>query len=148
MSGSGITIKINDAQAKHFLKDLVNKSKNAKAVMKIAGHVIQESVVDNFDDGGRPTKWKANADATLKQKRGNKPLTDRGMNGGLKGSITHYATDKSVAVGTNKIYGAIHQLGGQAGRNKSVTITARPFLLVQDEDWDDIKDAVLRFLKE
>lgn len=41
----------------------------------------------------------------------------------------------SVEVGTNVIYGTIHQLGGAAGRkNRRVTIPARPFLGASNED--------------
>jgi phage virion morphogenesis protein len=39
-----------------------------------------------------------------------------------------------IVIGTNKIYAAIHQFGGQAGRGKKVPIPARPYLLFQDED--------------
>lgn len=41
----------------------------------------------------------------------------------------------SVEIGTNVIYGAIHQFGGAAGRkDRRVTIPARPFLGVSNED--------------
>jgi phage virion morphogenesis protein len=39
-----------------------------------------------------------------------------------------------VAVGTNRVYAAIHQLGGQAGRGRKVTIPARPYLGVSAAD--------------
>lgn len=38
--------------------------------------------------------------------------------------------NNSVTVGNSMIYAAIHQFGGQAGRNRKVTIPARPFLPV------------------
>lgn len=41
----------------------------------------------------------------------------------------------SVAIGTNVVYGPIHQLGGKAGRRtRRVTIPARPFLGDSRED--------------
>ncbi|MES8537205.1 phage virion morphogenesis protein, partial [Cutibacterium acnes] len=39
-----------------------------------------------------------------------------------------------AAVGTNRVYARIHQLGGKAGRNRKVTIPARPFLGINADD--------------
>jgi len=35
-------------------------------------------------------------------------------------------------------YAAIHQLGGQAGRNKAISIPVRPYLQLTDEDFEEI----------
>jgi len=73
----------------------------------------------------------------------------------LMRSISHEATDSGVAVGTNVLYAAIHQLGGtitaktekglvfkgvgdQWVRKQQVTIPARPFLGIDDEDETEI----------
>lgn len=45
---------------------------------------------------------------------------------------------QSVTVGVSSVYGRIHQLGGQAGRNQSVKIPARPYLGVGPEDIEQI----------
>jgi len=58
-------------------------------------------------------------------------------------SVSWKATARSVEVGTNKVYAAIHQFGGEAGRkSKRVTIPARPYLLVQDEDIAEIRASI------
>jgi len=49
-------------------------------------------------------------------------------------------------IGSNVIYSRIHQLGGMAGRGHKVKIPARPFLLVQDQDWGTIKNVLIRHL--
>jgi phage gpG-like protein len=88
--------------------------------------------------------------------KGRKPLIDTG---GLMGSIHWKLIPKGVAVGTNKAYAAIQQFGGPKNAviirpkyrkalywplldhpvMKSVipagAIPARPFLVVQPEDW-------------
>jgi phage gpG-like protein len=75
------------------------------------------------------------------------------MSGGLMGSITMRAGANQVEVGTNKIYGPIHQFGGtivprkakalafrMGGGNspltfaQKVTIPARPFLGISAGD--------------
>jgi phage virion morphogenesis protein len=96
------------------------------------------------DPDGNP--WPASLRA---QFSGGKTLTDTGR---LAASITHEATDDGVAVGTNVIYAAIHQMGGtiraktskglrfRAGGNggwvtkMSVDIPQRAFLGVDQDD--------------
>lgn len=43
------------------------------------------------------------------------------------------ANANSVTVGNSMIYAAIHQFGGEAGKGKTVTIPARPFLPVKKD---------------
>jgi len=50
-------------------------------------------------------------------------------------------------VGTNVVYAAIHQFGGKAGRGRKVTIPARPFLKLTDEDLEKILQTVEEYLK-
>jgi phage virion morphogenesis protein len=68
------------------------------------------------------------------------------MAGGLMGSINFKAENQLVKIGSPKVYAAIHQFGGTAGRNQSVSIEARPFLLVQDEDWSTIMNKLTEYL--
>ena len=52
----------------------------------------------------------------------------------------------SAIIGSNLDYAAIHQLGGQAGKNKSVSIPARPYLNLTSDDLDDILQETERFI--
>jgi len=72
-----------------------------------------------------------------------KTLIDTGR---LMNSITYKAHSDKVEIGTNVVYGAIHQLGGKAGRGRKVDIPARPYLMVQDGDWTTIKEVSMRYL--
>lgn len=56
------------------------------------------------------------------------------LRGYLRDTLRYQATDASVAIGSNRIYSAIHQFGGQAGREHKATIPARPYLGVSDDD--------------
>lgn len=79
------------------------------------------------------------------------------MRGGLQGSITFRTGPDQVAVGTNKVYGAVHQfgatirpkgralvfnLGGRKVFARSVTIPARPYLGFGAEDRQAVLDAL------
>lgn len=70
-----------------------------------------------------------------------KILQDKGR---LKASITWRAASDRVEIGSNLVYAAIQQLGGQAGRG--VTIPARPFLGIDDSDKNEIGRIVENYL--
>ena len=50
--------------------------------------------------------------------------------------------------GSAKDYAAIHQFGGQAGRGRKVTIPARPYLGINDQDEANILDIINRNLAD
>jgi phage virion morphogenesis protein len=158
-----IDIKIQDEQVKAMLADLKARAQNLKPAMSIVGQIVRSSVIKNFMQGGRPEKWKPLAESTIlggirkkdftkegrlrepvsRRLRGDKVLIDTAR---LMNSIKPKAFADRAEVGTNVIYSAIHQFGGKAGRGKKVTIPARPFLMVQDEDWTEIKSALTEYL--
>lgn len=74
---------------------------------------------------------------------GKKILIDSGA---LLNSINWQADRQGVEIGTNRVYAAIHQFGGKAGRGHKVTIPARPYLVVQEEDLDQINDVLEDYL--
>jgi phage virion morphogenesis protein len=61
-------------------------------------------------------------------------------NPGLLESIQNYSSGPVAEVGTNLVYGAIHQFGG-AGVGKPA-LPARPYLGVSDADRRDIRDLI------
>lgn len=48
--------------------------------------------------------------------------------GGLASSVRPFSSAAEAVIVASKVYAAIQQLGGQAGRGKKVTIPARPYL--------------------
>lgn len=66
----------------------------------------------------------------------------------LAGSIQNLSDDQAAIVGTNMVYGAIHQFGGEAGRNHAAEIPARPYLGISERDRRDIERLVEGELKE
>jgi phage virion morphogenesis protein len=56
----------------------------------------------------------------------------------LRNSITYEASHDQVAVGTNVVYGAIHQHGGRAGRGHKLVLPAREYLGVSETDEAEI----------
>ena len=153
-----ISIKttIKDMEMKAALKGLSTRLTRPQKALKECGLVLLRSVAKTFKAGGRPVRWKPSNRA---QFSGGKTLIDTAR---LMRSITMKVTGKTLTVGTNVKYAAMHQLGGKvAGRTifpkrakalrwidragnvrfaKKVTIPgftmpARPFLVIQDADW-------------
>lgn len=145
MAGAFISSELDTTQFVKKLQRIKTKAGNAKPAFAIAGQILVISVQKNFTSQGRPDKWTPLSEHT-KKKRKNQILINRGMAGGLMGSINYQASNREVAVGTPKVYGAIHQWGGKAGRGKKKTIPQREYLLIQTEDWQDITEAFGRYL--
>ena len=73
------------------------------------------------------------------------------VTGRLRSSITATPTEKAgnvyfCRIGTNVVYGRIHEYGGQTGRNHLVNMPARPFMRPAVEDRSN-QQMVLQDLK-
>jgi phage virion morphogenesis protein len=140
------------------------------AMRKIAG-ALEKVTEDNLEAEGRP-KWKPLAESTKHGRLGgskaykkNGELSaaaqrrkDAGFRilqhtGQLASSVTTDYDSNQAVVGSNKVYAAIHQFGGEAGRGRKVEITARPYLPIttdgklQPEAREEVLDIILRHLK-
>ena len=139
MSAVKLTISITDNATAPLRAFAVNVA-DLKPLMANLGEIAHASVIENFEVGGRP-KWLPLAPATIKKKGHTKPLIASGV---LK-NITRKVTENSVLIGVPpaaKDYAAIQHFGGKAGRGHKVTIPARPYMLLQDEDLREIDDLV------
>lgn len=167
MSGVLITSKADATEVNGLLSALAGRMGDLTPAMRVIGETLRVSVLRNFEKGGRPEAWNPLSEF-IKRKQGGGVLRRRGMGGGLMGSITWTAGPTSVAVGTNEaeggtnvavgtnsVYGATHQFGakqGAFGKTKRGgpipwgDIPARPFLVVQDDDWAEIRETLAAFL--
>nr|MBP8981230.1 phage virion morphogenesis protein [Syntrophobacterales bacterium] len=103
-------IHINDTEVNKALTDLSARMRNLRPVMREIGEIVRTSVERNFAAGGRP-KW----DESGRVKReGGQTLS---LTGRLRRSFARpgavQAGNDRVAIGTNVVYAAIHQLGGK-----------------------------------
>jgi len=138
-----IEIKIENKELNHVLDKLFEKTSDLKPLMKNIAGIMTDSVEENFKQEGRPDKWEDLKKVTIKvrTKKGYWPGKILQMRGELAASITSEYSENSAIVGTNKAYAAIHQFGGNAGKNKKAEIPARPYLSIsEDAQFDIIKD--------
>ena len=141
-----VSITINDKSLRRSLRALDLAATDLEPAMrKIAGTLLAETQF-NFLDEGRPG-WMPSLAA---EERDGQTLQDTGR---LMGSVSTDHDDRQATVGTNVVYGAIHQFGGKTGRHESVELPARPFLPVtgdgelQPEVVIPILDTIVRHLE-
>lgn len=126
------------------LKEAEKKVKDLTPVMREIGNYIKNVTEESFENQRTPwgEAWKPNAINVP----GKQILIKSGQ---LQSSFTYDADNKSVTVGTKKKYAAIHQFGGEAGRNHSVDIPARPFMPIKNGALDkQVADAVIKKIQE
>jgi len=135
-----IEIKINDKELNQILGKLFERTSNLRPLMKNVAGIMADAVEENFKQEGQPDKWEELKKATIKlrTKKGYWPGKILQMRGELAASITTAYDESSATVGSNKEYAAIHQFGGQAGKNKKVEISARPYLKLKQQDVNKI----------
>ena len=143
-----IEIKIDNKEVESKLLDLAQKSENLRPLMKNIAGIFAYSTEENFKNEGRLDKWTELSESTIKQRTKNKqwPGMILQVSGQLASSVNTYYDNDSAVIGSNLEYAAIHQLGGQAGRNKAVEIPARPYLQLTPEDFEEILSMTENFL--
>lgn len=197
MAGSQvkIEIKVTDDQITSALQALQQRANNLTPVFKSIGEHLVRTTWERFDAQHAPdgTPWQPIKDSSLAIAVGmhagidDRDHTKKGalrahilrriankkiliQTSRLRDSIAYRATGDGVAVGTNVIYAAIHQFGGQTKphvilpvRKKALAwfggahpvkkvnhpgskIPARPFLGISAEDHQAIIDIIMQDL--
>lgn len=123
-----IRAKMHGAEAvEKRLEKIAGRCGSLRPVMRAIGDRVVRQTWQRFNQGGPApdgTPWAPLKSATLRQKKHRKILTESGH---LRGSIRYRVLGRTaVAIGTNKVYGAIHQFGG------TITQGARSELFVRN----------------
>lgn len=177
-----VSIKTDDSGVYRLLRQIEKRLGNLKPAMSLIGEIVHGSIQQNFEEGGRPRRWRPLSPVTIAQRRrlGKWPgriLVRSGVAGGLMGGISYRPYKDRVELSANKVYAATHQLGARRGQFGRVAATvrehirrmkdgrtvkvkahtrrmlvpwgdipARPFMAVQTEDWDEIRESMLDYL--
>ena len=149
MSDKPIEIEFDNKEVHEKLLNLAQRTENLRPLMKNIAGIFSYSTEENFKEEERPNKWVDLAESTKKQrtKKRKWPGQILQVEGKLAASINTYYDNDSAVIGSNLEYAAIHQLGGQAGKNKSVEIPARPYLLLTNDDYDEILHNIEKYFE-
>ncbi|GAB4303835.1 MAG: phage virion morphogenesis protein [Desulfuromonadia bacterium] len=167
-----IEITLDDRELRDALERLARRVADTGPAMHDIGQTLMEHARRRFATSTGPDgqAWAPNAPTTIAAYLGryggsykkDGSLSKRGAAraAGKKPLIgeskqlrnIHYAAGRDWAeVGSSRIYAAIHQFGGKAGRGKKVAIPVRPFLpITQDGQWlgTQDRDAILDILAD
>ena len=115
-----------------------------KALLAEVGEAMVSSTMQRFIEGVGPdgTPWTPSQRALAQN---GKTLVDKAH---LQNSISAAVTSDAVFWGSNLPYAQIHQKGGKAGRGKKVTLPARPYLGLNNDDREEIAAIVSDFAKD
>ena len=143
-----LVVKIENKEVETRLLDLAQRSENLRPLMKNIAGIFAYSTEENFKNEGRPDKWTELSESTIKQrtKHNQWPGMILQVSGQLASSVNTYYDDTSAIISSNLAYAAIHQLGGETGRNKTAEIPARPYLKLTDNDFEEILHVCENFL--
>lgn len=143
MAGTALEISVDSSELaalRSRLGDLVLSASDRREVLGIVGSEIESQVRRRLSDekespDGVP--WIDWTDAYAATRHGGHSLLQ--SQGDLLDSLTHQVSDDQVEVGTNLVYGAIHQFGGD---EVGMAIPARPYLGLSTGNQSDL-DALL-----
>lgn len=146
---AGLSLRLEgDTRAELALGRLAHAVEDRASLLDVLGEYLESATIERFDREEAPdgTAWSKSIRA---REEGGKTLSNDGY---LKGSITHNVRGDTIEVGTNLIYGGVHQFGatikaknadrlafflpGGLGfvRPLEVEIPARPYLGIGAED--------------
>lgn len=164
-----ITVVIEDSEVRRLLADAERRAKDMAPAWHTAGEILMDRVERNFSGevAGTGERWEPLAYSTLvgRVTEHGKLWTKRGkltahagrvlsghrilvQSGALKGSITFRAYKDRVEIGSNKVYAAIHQFGGMAGRGRKTKIPARTYVTVDEPDIRAIEKALSDYVTQ
>ncbi|EHS51501.1 phage virion morphogenesis protein [Rhizobium sp. PDO1-076] len=164
MSGAALslTFQVLDEEVRRGFDQLGRAMTNTTPLMRAIGVGIVGSTHMRFVSQKSPDgqAWQTLNQDYAETKRNSRILTESGR---LRDSINARATSDEVRVGTNVIYGGIHQLGGTIKPKngealvfrmgdrvifaKSVTLPARPYLGISSQDETMVAETVFGFLE-
>ncbi|UML94870.1 phage virion morphogenesis protein [Shewanella xiamenensis] len=134
-----VEIVLSDSPVLQVLGSLLDKLDDLSEPMNDIAAVLESATEGAFEAEADPVTgqaWQSLSDAYLKanpKRQGGKILQVSA--GGLAASVTADSGDFWAAIGSNKIYAAIHQFGGTDDMPAGPAgIPARPYLGVSRED--------------
>ena len=155
---SGASFSLNMGNVTRRMDRAITKAHQTQELAETIGEALVSSTQQRFEDEEDPD-GKAWEPSIRAQHEGGKTLNDTAA---LKNSIGYAASPTAVVIGSNRVYAAIHQLGGEItaknGKLKfplpgggfaqvdKVTIPQRAYLGVSAEDEAEVKATIREFM--
>ena len=142
--------QLGEALLQAAFGELIRRGEDASGLMRrVAGHladVAEESFASERSPDGVPWVDLAELTKASRARRGHWPGQKLQVSGALAVSITTDYGRDWAQIGSNVPYARIQQEGGQAGRNRKVTIPAREYLGISPEAEEAIRDDMVAWV--
>jgi len=145
MAGATVLFELDDTELKELIDRMGGAIADMRPIMRPFGEYMILETEERFQKEESPdgTAWQPLSEVTIEMKEANNDI-DKILQaqGNLLLSIVPEALKDGVKISTNRVYAAIHQFGGRAGRAHKVAIPARPFLGFNDADVREFTETV------
>jgi phage virion morphogenesis protein len=147
------SVEIDDADLRARLQALTARVGAPRDALREIGEILQQSTQKRFQPGHQKSPagvpWAPNSPVTLARKAPQRNILTGKT--GLLGDLirSQLGSDgRSVAVGTNRKYGAMMQFGGTKAQHPHLwgNIPARPFLGISTDDRARIQEILSDYL--
>ena len=136
MAGDGVQYVWEDKDLQRLVSSTIGRIQDMTPLMKAFSEYMVTQTDDRFEQQKAPdgSGWESLSPVTVARKaKQNKIDKILQQDGYLR--LVHPHSDKdSAGVYSDRVYGAIHNRGGKAGKNNSVTIPKRKFLGFSEAD--------------
>ncbi|MCX8134996.1 MAG: phage virion morphogenesis protein [Roseococcus sp.] len=116
MAGATLAIQFQPGRALQALHTLEAVTGRPAALLRAIGTGLLRNTQDRFEEARAPdgSAWAPLQPFYLAVKRGPGILRGSGMRGGLQGSLTMEADDRSITIGSARVCAAVHPLRARA----------------------------------
>jgi len=144
MAGVKLEIEVNDEVVRLALERLVEVGGNLEELWQDVGEHLLNTTRERFSAQQDPEgeDWQPLSERYLARKKKNKDkiLT---LDGYLRSTLAYQVEPHKLLVGTNRVYGATHQLG-----DEERGIPARPYLGLSEQDKPDIREIIEEHIQD
>lgn len=155
MAGAMLDVTVDDSLVGKALEELARRLGDLTTPFNDIGEYLHQSTDDQFSKKISPdgSPWAPLSAVTLARKKGPGILREKGT---LQDTLRKQVTSTELAFGTDRPYGAVHQLGQKKGASGSVKgrpipwgdIPARPYLGLSTEDETEVLFIIQEYLCE
>ncbi|MBU1193966.1 MAG: phage virion morphogenesis protein [Proteobacteria bacterium] len=148
MAGDGVHFIFDDTGLQQALKSASGRISNMNPVMKAFSEYMVMQTDDRFKKEQAPdgSRWQALSPMTVKRKADQGKMDKILQQDGYLRLVHPHADKDSAGIYSDRIYAAIHNRGGKAGRNRSVTIPKREFLGFSKADLQEFVETCKDFI--
>lgn len=146
-----LRLELNDEPLVISLSQIISQLRHPKRLYGVLGETMLQIHRERFDSQVDPDghAWTPLSPITiaLKQKKGFN-LNILKQRGYLSEQLAFNYDDEKLEFGSPKIYSRIHQFGGKTGKNHKITIPARPWLGLSQDDKKFLEQKARKHLQQ